>query len=162
MTTHKTEGRYRVEVIADDSGQFVANALRFDTAAEARAYAEALADRWTLVRSWRVVDGQTEATAVENRNPVPPYPKFPLGRVVATPGALEALERNEVGPTPYIRRHVVLDPGDLSPEDIATNARALAEGERIFSAYHLDDGTRIWVITERDRSVTTLLLPEEY
>jgi hypothetical protein len=59
---HKTEGRYRAEVIADRDGKFCGNALRFDTVDEAVAYAEDLAGRWTLVRAWRVVDGTDEAT----------------------------------------------------------------------------------------------------
>ena len=55
-----------------------------------------------------------------------------------------------------------LDPGSLGAEDQLQNLRAVREGTRVFSAYELRDGTRIWIITEADRSVTTILLPEEY
>jgi hypothetical protein len=59
-------------------------------------------------------------------------------------------------------RHTNMEPGSLSAEDHLANLRALREGTRVFSAYELRDGTRIWIITEADRSVTTILLPEEY
>jgi hypothetical protein len=88
--------------------------------------------------------------------------RFPLGRIVATPGALAALRRTEENPFFYVERHVMLDPGSLSAGDHLQNLRAVGEGTRIFSAYELKDGTRIWVITEADRTVTTILLPEEY
>jgi hypothetical protein len=55
-----------------------------------------------------------------------------------------------------------LDPGALGADDQLQNLRAVREGMRVFSAYELRDGTRIWIITEADRSVTTILLPEEY
>jgi hypothetical protein len=55
-----------------------------------------------------------------------------------------------------------MDPGSLGAEDHLANLRAVREGTRVFSAYELRDGTRIWIITEADRSVTTILLPEEY
>jgi hypothetical protein len=87
---------------------------------------------------------------------------FPLGRLVATPGVLEALERVGETPTKYLVRHMTLDPGELDAHDQLANRRAMQEGGRILSAYLLDDGTRIWIITEADRSLTTLLLPEEY
>lgn len=88
--------------------------------------------------------------------------RFPLGRVVATPGALRALERNSIDPAELLTRHLALDPGVLDSHDQLANLRALQEGSRILSAFPLTDGTRIWIITEADRSVTTLLLPEEY
>ena len=90
-------------------------------------------------------------------------PRFVLGRVVATPGALEALERAGVTPLRLLGRHETGDWGDLGDEDKAANESALLTGERILSSYNLP-GTdeRIWIITEWDRSATTLLLPEEY
>jgi hypothetical protein len=57
---------------------------------------------------------------------------------------------------------VNLDPGALGADDQLRNLRAVREGTRVFSVYELRDGTRIWIITEADRSVTTILLPEEY
>ncbi|MBI1249348.1 hypothetical protein GC197_16075 [bacterium] len=89
-------------------------------------------------------------------------PRFPLGRFVATPGALEALEATGQSPMELIQRHVVLDPGELDEEDQQTNEEAVADGGRVFSSYLLKDGTKIWVITEADRSSTCLLLPDEY
>jgi hypothetical protein len=89
-------------------------------------------------------------------------PLFDLGQSVATPGALDALEQAGELPLAYLFRHVTGDWGDLDPEDIEENELSLAQGFRLLSAYHLSSGTKIWVITEADRSVTTILLPEEY
>jgi len=70
----------------------------------------------------------------------------------------------EAGHTPFefLDRHVCGDWGELPPEDAAANEQALLVGARLFSAYTLRDGTRLWIITEHDRSATTLLLPQEY
>jgi hypothetical protein len=87
---------------------------------------------------------------------------FALGRLVATPGALAALEENDQGCTEYLDRHVGGDWGSLCEEDKQANDEAVADDLRILSAYRLNDGTKIWVITECDRSATTVLLPEEY
>lgn len=85
-----------------------------------------------------------------------------LGKVVATPGALEALTLAGTTAIPYLRRHVQGDWGDLSPEDVKANNDALNCHERLLSAYHLPDKTKIWIITEADRSSTCILLPSEY
>jgi hypothetical protein len=82
--------------------------------------------------------------------------------MVATPGALAALERNGQTPFAFLARHQTGDWGDLDAEDRRENERSMQCGFRLLSAYMLADGTRIWVITEADRSSTTLLLPEEY
>ena len=87
-------------------------------------------------------------------------PKFPLGLLVATPGALEAL--NEESFWPYIKRHSQGDWGDVSQEDKAENELSLKHGFRLLSAYTLPGGERIWILSEADRSATTILLPEEY
>ena len=81
---------------------------------------------------------------------------------MATPGALNAFTATGENPINYIVRHMNLDPGSLGAEDQLQNLRAVREGTRVFSAYELRDGTRIWIITEADRSVTAILLPEEY
>jgi hypothetical protein len=81
---------------------------------------------------------------------------------MATTGALNAFAATGENPINYIVRHMNLDPGSLGAEDQLANMRAVREGTRVFSAYELRDGTRIWIITEADRSVTTILLPEEY
>jgi hypothetical protein len=89
---------------------------------------------------------------------------FPPGHLVATPGALDAFARNQAGPGPVqlLVRHLSGDWGDLCAEDARANQHALRYGLRLLSAYPLADGTRVWVITEADRSITTLLLPSEY
>lgn len=88
--------------------------------------------------------------------------KFELGAIVATPGALEAMEEAGINPASLLLRHVNGDWGDLCPEDQAENELSLREGFRLLSAYTLHTGERIWVITEYDRSVTTLLRPVDY
>jgi len=89
-------------------------------------------------------------------------PRFLLGRLMATPEALNAFAATAGNPINYVVRHMNLDPGSLGAEDQLANLKAVREGARVLSAYELRDGTRIWIITEADRSVTTILLPEEY
>jgi hypothetical protein len=88
--------------------------------------------------------------------------KFPLGRIVATPGALEALQRAEQDPQAFLTRHGAGDWGALDDADRRENERSLHAGFRLLSAYRMRTGDTVWVITEADRSVTTLLLPDEY
>lgn len=92
----------------------------------------------------------------------PLKPLFDMGHLCATPSALEALERNEQAPATFLFRHVTGDWLDMSINDITTNENAAREGGRVFSSYRLKDGSKLWIITEADRSVTTLLLPSEY
>jgi hypothetical protein len=87
---------------------------------------------------------------------------FALGQLVATPGALAKFEEAGQRPMEFLARHVSGDWGDLGEEDRRANDIAIAEGTRLLSAYHLDTGTKIWIITEADRSSTCILLPEEY
>lgn len=89
-------------------------------------------------------------------------PRFPLGQIVATPGALRAFQKAHQTPHEFIARHIVGDWGELDEADIAENELSVKEGFRILSAYKLKTGVKIWVITEADRSATTFLLPEEY
>lgn len=89
-------------------------------------------------------------------------PLFNLGQVVATPGALEALQQAGDNAAQFLRRHVTGDWGQVSAEDAAENDFSVQNGYRILSVYRLSDGTKIWIITEADRSSTTILLPEEY
>jgi hypothetical protein len=86
----------------------------------------------------------------------------PLGRLVATPGALDALCRAGQSPADFVVRHQFGDWGERSPNDSQANQRALDDDERLLSAYTTAAGERLWIITEADRSATTLLLPEEY
>ena len=87
---------------------------------------------------------------------------FPLGMVVMTPGAAALLEDTGTPSLQILARHQFGDWGDLCEDDVQTNRDAILFGERILSAYKLEGGRKLWVITEADRSVTTLLLPEEY
>jgi hypothetical protein len=89
-------------------------------------------------------------------------PLFPLGQTVATPGALEAFEHNFQGPSEFLNRHQSGDWGEVPPDDKNENELSLKQGFRLLSAYHLRNGTKIWIITEADRSSTCILLPEEY
>ena len=89
-------------------------------------------------------------------------PLFTLGRVVATPGALAALEASGESLSDYLTRHLSGDWGDVDAEDARENELSLKRGWRLLSAYTLKSGTKIWVITEADRSSTCILLPEEY
>jgi hypothetical protein len=88
--------------------------------------------------------------------------KFALGLVVATPGALAAITAFGQRPQEFLDRHIAGDWGELDEEDRQENELSVANGFRILSAYRLRDDTRIWIITEADRSSTTILLPEEY
>ncbi len=90
-----------------------------------------------------------------------PNPCFSLGQVVATPGALDALAEINCLPLTLLNRHQCGDWGDLDDEDIAANHEALGNSDRLFSAYIIQN-IKFWVITEADRSVTTILLPSEY
>jgi hypothetical protein len=88
-----------------------------------------------------------------------PAPKFPLGRIVMTAHAAGRLD--VVAVHDGLRRHAAGDWGDLPPEDAGQNEFGLEHGERLFSAYGTGE-KRFWIITERDRSVTTVLMPEDY
>jgi hypothetical protein len=94
------------------------------------------------------------------RPPTPP--RFPLGRLVATPGVLTAFVATGTTALPYLARHAAGDWGDVDEHDQNANDGALRCGERLFSVYTLPSGARVWIITEWDRSLTTVLLPEEY
>jgi hypothetical protein len=88
--------------------------------------------------------------------------KFPLGQVVATPGALDALEKAGQTPAFSLEKHVSGDWGEVCDGDKQLNDEALATGERILSAYRTLRNDRLWVITEADRSSTCILTPDEY
>jgi hypothetical protein len=86
---------------------------------------------------------------------------LPLGRVLATPGALRVLMEAGGHPFDYLARHATGDWGELCTFDRRQNEIALRDGYRVISSYDVPTG-RVWIITEADRSVTTILLPEEY
>jgi len=87
---------------------------------------------------------------------------LPLGQIVATPGALDALTRAKQSPHDFLNRHGTGDWGELGNEDKTENEYSLQHGFRILSSYTTAAGEKLWVITEAYRSATTLLLPEEY
>ena len=89
-------------------------------------------------------------------------PLFCLGQLVATPGALQALTEARQAPTEFLARHQAGDWGDVCAEDKKENELSLRQGFRILSSYRTSLGTKLWVITEADRSATTILLPDEY
>lgn len=89
--------------------------------------------------------------------------KFSLGVVVATPDSLTLLDGLGISPNTLLSRHAQGDWGLVPKEDARENERSIKNGWRILSAYEVgDDGERVWIITEADRSSTCLLLPEEY
>jgi hypothetical protein len=89
-----------------------------------------------------------------------PGPKFAPGQVVATPAALAAVQPDEIRLA--LDHHFAGDWGTVSAEDAAANNLALRTGERIISAWRDTGGTKFWIITEADRSATTVLLPSDY
>jgi hypothetical protein len=95
--------------------------------------------------------------------PAARQPRFNLGRIVATPGALRLLAQHQINPLSLIARHVTGDFGELCTDDLRENERAIEEGLRVFSSYVLPNtDEKVWCITEWDRSITTLLRPSEY
>jgi hypothetical protein len=97
-----------------------------------------------------------------------PKPLFALGQVVATPGALGAIIAEGENPFTYLAKHQSGDWSEMCQEDQAENRTAIRYEDdperrgRVLSAYHTPKGVKVWVITEHDRSVTTILLPNEY
>lgn len=90
-------------------------------------------------------------------------PLFPLGRLLATPAAIDLLHRTGTNATSLLCRHQCGDFGDLDASDVRANRAAILSGARILSCYKI--GARqekVWVITEADRDATTILLPSEY
>lgn len=89
-------------------------------------------------------------------------PKFKMGQLVATQGAIDVLTKNNQSHNEFIDLHLAGNWGNVPPEDWAQNDESVKTGGMLLSSYLCKDKTVLWVITEADRSVTTLLLPEEY
>ena len=87
-------------------------------------------------------------------------PKFAFGQIVSTPNALNKIPNDEI--LNALSRHLQCDWGTLDPEDWESNEQALKHGGRLFSAYYSIQKIKFWIITEADRSATTILLPEDY
>lgn len=94
-------------------------------------------------------------------NRPPTTVRFPMGNIVSTPGALSLLNAHDLSPIHFLALHQDGQWGDIPPEDAHVNELALISGAQLFSVY-LIGKERLWVITEADRSITTLLLPDEY
>lgn len=88
--------------------------------------------------------------------------RFTLGQTFITPGAEEAIQIAGQTEIEFLRRHMSCDWGELSEEDVWENELSLTEGFRLLSAYQTGKGQKLWIITEADRSATTILLPSEY
>lgn len=88
--------------------------------------------------------------------------RLPLGRVVATPAAIETLLSAGVSIFALLNRHARRDWGDVGDEDCAQNDVAAETGQRVLSSYLLPDGRTVWIITEANREVTTVLMPDDY
>jgi hypothetical protein len=88
--------------------------------------------------------------------------RFALGQTVITPGAEEAVQLAGQTAIEFLRRHMSGDWGELSDDDIKENELSLEQGFRLLSRYETTNGERLWIITEADRSATTILLPIEY
>ena len=99
----------------------------------------------------------TATTAPEPSRP----PLFPLGHLLATPQVLSVLDAHGIAPLTLLQRHVQGDWGELVAEDQQVNQEALREGARLLSSYHIAPGITVWIITEADRSVTNLLMPDD-
>lgn len=145
--THSFGGSQTYAVVSEDGTALTCldRAQQADLAEFTEVWAQNLIDQGWLASGQRVQP-----------------PLFPLGRVVATPAALAALQRIGKVPQEYVKRHVQGDWGDLCAADVQANQHALGEGSRLFSAYQVTATLKIWVITEWDRSATTVLLPSEY
>ena len=89
-----------------------------------------------------------------------PIALFRLGRIVSTPNALGKLTQSDI--LTALQRHQAGDWGDVDDEDCQANDCALSQGTRVFSVYQSANGVKFWVITEADRRITTVLLPEDY
>lgn len=89
-------------------------------------------------------------------------PLLTVGRVIVTAGAFRLLGENQRSFLKFLQRHRYGDWGDLEHEDKEINNHALLSGERILSSYNITEVDRLWIITEADRSITTILVPDEY
>jgi hypothetical protein len=161
--------KLRVEVLAFGEGSWATNDLEFDTPKQAALHARDLYSRWMQVAKLRIVPvSRTKRERYEPGSDDPellraPEALFDLGAVTTTPGADEVIQRRAINLRFLLLRHITGDWGDIDEEDQTRNDQAVPAGRRILSAYgRVDDPDRLYIITELDRSVTTILLPGEY
>jgi hypothetical protein len=102
---------------------------------------------------------QTNSTSTDRQ---PSVTRFALGQTYVTPGAEEALMIAGQTAIEFLRRHISLEAEELSDDDVPENELSLREGFRVLSAFRTVRGQRLWIITEADRSSTTILTPDEY
>jgi hypothetical protein len=107
-----------------------------------------------------MTNSMTLATKTREVGSSPRIVSFPSGSLYVTPGVIARLSVGDV--MDALERHLVGDWGDLTEQDWRENEYAVDKDLRLFSAYQTEDGTRFWIITEADRSATTVLLPDEY
>ena len=119
-----------------------------------------LGDSTQLLPAAERVNWEEIAAAIRSGRMEPRPALFSPGRQVVTPEAVRALQPLDA--VVSLIRHVRGDWGELCKEDLEANERGLLEGGRLFSLYHAEDKTKFYIITEHDRSVTTVLLPEDY
>ena len=105
---------------------------------------------------------QTDVTTAKDGTATHREIRFPLGQILLTPGAIETLSESGQMPHEFLSRHARLEQGELSGEDHRENLYSVDKRLRIFSAFKTAQGVKLWVITEADRSATTILLPSEY
>lgn len=115
-------------------------------------------DAWNLFKTCLDIHRAANMSQGDSQNKA----KLPLGRIVATPGALKALQEAGQDPMELLQRHQSGDWGELCEEDKRENEFSLKKGCRLLSAYTTKKGCKIWLITESDRSATSLVLPHEY
>ena len=164
MTADGSSGIACQMFIADDSREFV-KPVHLPNTAQFEVVLSVLLEKPPAARldlSWSHQHKLwTSKFRLDKAGTTPGQPRFHLGDIVSTP-AIEALERTEQSLIEFLRRHVTGDWGDLCQEDKDENELSVWEDYRILSSYQSSAGERLWVITEHDRSVTTLLLPSEY
>jgi len=161
--------KLRVDVLARGERRWATTAREFDTPEEATTFARDLYSHGIQVDELRSVPvARPRGERYEPGSDDPELlrelvPLFSFGQVVATPGAIEVIERCKLNAGFLLLRHVTGDWGDLDDDDKAANDRAAVVGTRILSAYGREGNPdQLWVITEADRSTTTIQLPKEY
>lgn len=157
-------GRWEARYYHTDEDRY----FRFTSHDRTEAIRKAVADTGYSLRDVRIVDHSGNA-----ESSIGPFERrvnlltesvshFTMGRIVATPAALRALGKSKETAAAYLQRHAKGDWGEVDSEDARSNEDALRDGERLLSVYVLKSGEKIWIITEADRSVTTILLPSDY
>jgi hypothetical protein len=118
--------------------------------------------QWSIIMFCKYSTSSESRGTCGVREHQPSKPLFPLGRIVATRAAVSHLEHHGIAADLYLKRHVTGDWGIVPAADARANRLAVEHPARILSSYRTAGGLTLWIITEADRSATTLLFPEEY